>query len=572
MQSGWQLLNKQVPKNLMDLESLLLLNRKIKTAKDFFQPKRPDELTLSEVGLSLTSLHQFAARIKKAQAKQEKVVIFGDYDVDGISASAIMWQTLHTLGLNVVPFIPLRQKHGYGLSQKSLADLLALKPNLVITVDNGIVAHQPALLLHQAGVDLIITDHHQPKKVGANGSKKKRVSYPLAEIIIHSTKLCGASVAWMAMRQLVVELKSSFAVNQLLDLAGMATIADQVPLLGANRSFAYHGLRQLRQTKNIGLQALIKQAGVKKNASIDEMTVGFRLAPRINALGRLAHGLDALRLLCSTSVVKVIQRAQVLADTNSERQHLTSEAYAEALQLVKQNHLDKQKLIIVASENFHEGVIGLIAGRLVQEFSRPALVIALGDDGLAKGSARSLPGIHITELLRQVERELLEVGGHPMAAGFGLKIDRLEKFKTALLQLADQTIDETLLISQKSAEAILPFDLINPATVEAINRFAPFGMANPRPLFIFQNLKIVTLKTIGADQKHLKLILSGVKNKTQSSSNSQLIELLWWRAGEKINQFKIGQLVDVLGTMENNEWRGQTKVQLVATAVKLSKS
>ena len=610
----WKLKTEKVPQNLKELGEILLKNRRIKDKQVFFYPKHPEKISLDEIGISKQAIKILANRVKQAKEKQKKVIIFGDYDVDGISATAIMWQVLYAYGLNVAPFIPMRDKHGYGLSLRSLPDLLTLEPDLVITVDNGIVAYEAAEALAKEGVDLIITDHHQAEvensklkalnvdchsenlstekaeiknveesepdtwiqstnesarleslkpdrelaKQTSSGQTSKRSSLPTALAVVHTTQLCGASVAWMVARELADALSISINVGDLLDLAGMATIADQVPLLYANRSFAYHGLKQLKKTTNVGLRALMKQAGVKSLMDVDETTVGFRLAPRINALGRLAHGLDALRLLCSTSPTKAQSRAQTLGETNSARQTLTTDAYLEAQRLVKLESLQEQKVIIVASETFHEGVVGLIAGRLVEEFERPALAISLSDDGMAKGSARSLPGVHITNLLRQVREELVEVGGHPMAAGFGLKQGSLESFKIKLTKLANETIDESLLTTAKTADAILPSRLLSLETVDLLEKFRPFGMGNPEPLFVLKNMQIVAIKVIGNGQKHLKLLI-----KPKGSNSFQPLEALWWGARDRLGELEVGQTVDMLVKVEKNSWNGKEKLQVV---------
>ncbi len=582
--ASWKLKTEKVPQNPKELEEILLKNRQIKDRQVFFNPKHPKKISLDEVGISKQAIKTLVNRVKQAKEKQEKVVIFGDYDVDGISATAIMWQVLYAYGLNVTPFIPIRDKHGYGLSLRSLPDLLTLEPDLVITVDNGIVAYEAAEALAKEGVDLIITDHHQKeiknlklkiKNVERNKPDRefakqtsirrtsKRSSLPTALAVVHTTQLCGASVAWIAARELADALSVSINVGDLLDLAGMATIADQVPLLYANRSFAYHGLKQLKKTTNVGLRALMKQAGVKSLMDVDETTVGFRLAPRINALGRLAHGLDALRLLCSTSPTKAQSRAQTLGETNSARQTLTTDAYLEAQRLVKLESLQEQKVIIVVSETFHEGVVGLIAGRLVEEFKRPALAISLSNDGMAKGSARSLPGIHITNLLRQVREELVEVGGHPMAAGFGLKQENLESFKVKLTKLANETIDESLLTTAETADAILPSKLLSLETVDLLEKFRPFGIGNPEPLFVLRNMQVVAIKVIGNSQKHLKLLV-----KPPKVNGFQPLEALWWGAGDKVSYLEIGQRLSILAKIEKNSWNGRKRVQLVVKDVR----
>ncbi len=270
-------MSKVVPKTTKEVLELILRQRGVVDEVSFLHPSSPLELTPKAVGISEKPLSKAIKLIKKIGTAGGDICIVGDYDADGICATAIAWSVMHGLGYKVRPFIPSREKHGYGLNSKVLADVLTDgKPDLIITVDNGIVAHAPVTEAKALGIKVIVTDHHQPED-----------TLPNADAIVHTTKLCGATVSWMLMQALAPEL-----VAEQLDLAGIATIADQVPLAGANRQFAVHGVAALRASNRVGLQALFVQMG-SVQAEADSHNVGYGIAPRINAMGRLAHGMDA---------------------------------------------------------------------------------------------------------------------------------------------------------------------------------------------------------------------------------------------------------------------------------------
>lgn len=540
----WQYLSETIPETSEELEEILLTNRKVINAEAYFSPKHPRDITLSEVGIDETQMKRALNRIARARDTKEKVLIFGDYDADGICATAILWHSLKAADIISIPFIPRRDTHGYGITKKALDEIIEVaKPTLIITVDNGIVAHAPIAYAVEKGIDVILTDHHQPDK-----NESGELIYPKTLATIHTTQLCGSTVSWMLSRELAPEM-----AEKQLDLAALATIADQVPLHGANRSFAVHGLVSLQKTKRVGLKALTELTGIDL-AEITSTTVGYSLAPRINAMGRLAHGLDALRLLCTGSWESARKLARTLAETNVNRQDLTQDQFQIAITQVE---LQKEEAIIfVASDQFHEGVIGLIAGRLVEKYHKPALVMSL-NNGLAKGSARSLTGVNVVELLRLVRGDLLEVGGHPMAAGFGITEEKIEVVKNRLFTLAKETINQTLLVPQIVVDCRLPFGLVNIETAEALKKFEPFGAGNPEPLFSFDNLKVVGKQTMGKQQQHLKLLLC------DSEDEEQRCESVFWSKGSMLEKINVGQNVNLLGKIETNEWKGRTKIQLV---------
>ncbi|HEX7018259.1 MAG TPA: single-stranded-DNA-specific exonuclease RecJ [Patescibacteria group bacterium] len=555
----WHLLTDDIPHTLAELRSLLLTTRQITDEATFFAPRHPTDITLAEVGIDQEQMDLAIKRIDQARKSKEEMLVFGDYDADGISSTAILWQTLYALGCNVKPFIPHREKHGYGLSNRALDEILAKKkPALIVTVDNGIVAHEPAKRLQAAGVDVIITDHHLPE-----------ATLPHALAIIHSTKLCGATVAWMFARELAAALGEkvggkSASVNSALDLGGLATIADQVPLQGANRSFAYHGVRAIRMTKRVGLIELMKLAELTQN-SITVTDVNYGLAPRINAMGRLEHGLEALRLLCTSKLETAQRLASTLADTNVRRQDLTSEMVEQARQ--EADSWKDEHLIIVSADNYHDGVIGLIAGRLMEEYYKPAIVISVTGD-IAKASARSIPGVNIVELIREVKSDLLEVGGHPMAAGFGFESKKLQVVKSRLLALAKARIDAAKLEPKIDVEAVLPFELINEELADFLTQFEPFGQGNRMPIFGLRQARVLDAFTMGRDHTHLKLVISS----SEAQGRVKPIYTVGWRMGHLAQKLKAGMLIDIAGAVEINEYKGRRNVQLLIKDVVLAEN
>jgi single-stranded-DNA-specific exonuclease len=477
----------QLISSLPQLEELLMQRIPEADRSRFFSPPHPSELLTADHGLAADWLERARERIERAIAGQEKVLIFGDYDCDGITATAILWETLRERGLLAQPFLPHREKHGYGLSVKALEDVWQqFQPQLVITVDNGIVAHQAIAWLKEKQVDVIVTDHHE-----SSGS------LPPADVVLHSTKLCGATVSWM----LAHALAPDFAKAQ-LDLAAIGTIADQVPLTGANRSFAWHGLQALRRTQRPSLVALAEVAGLKL-AEASSTTVHFGLAPRINAMGRLYDALDALRALVSRHPERVRSLMQNLQTVNLERQELTKESL-ELVQRAIADHADES--IVVVTGDFHEGIIGLIASKLVDLTHKPSIAIAVGGP-LAKASCRSVAGCSIIDFLRGLDVPFLSLGGHTMAAGFSVSQEQLETAVQSIRSRAKTDIDRTVL--EPSLDVIGPIasGLLNRATPELVARFAPFGAGNAEPLFLLPQTKITGLKVVGRDGKHAQLKL-----------------------------------------------------------------
>lgn len=533
----WKLSNQKIIISQTELLQQLFKNRELQDTQDFLTPQAPAEISISSLNIDEQQLKKAVKRIQVAIKNKEKVLIYGDYDADGITATSLVWLTLNHLGLATQPFIPDRLKHGYGMSLAALEEIQqTYQPALIITVDNGIVAHQELEWLKQHQIDVIVTDHHQPST--------KKLS---ATAIVHTTSISGAGVAWMLMR----ELDQAYA-SQLLDLVAISTIADQMPLLLANRSFVYYGIEQLRHNTRPGLKALFQTANINCD-EINADTIGFMIAPRINAAGRIAQGLTAARLLCTRKLSAAIALAENLEQLNQDRQDLTLDQYKIALQQVEQQ--SQQKLLIVTSDKFHEGVIGLLSGKLTEKFYQPSIAIST-ENKVVKASARSVKGVNITDLIRQVEAELLSVGGHELAAGFSTSKEKLPTVIQKLQELANQSIAPELLEPSLQIDALVAEALLNLKTCKLFSQLEPFGIANPQPILAIKNMIVKDAFSMGKDKQHLKLVLA-VKE-----DDYQTVNAVGWNLGYLTSKLKLHTHIDLAFNLELNQWQGKESVQL----------
>ena len=544
---------------------LVLENRGIKSSgqkEEFLSPVKPEKLTPKMVGMDEVEIKKAVKRIEKAIKDKELIIVYGDYDADGITGTAVLWETLYNLGAKALPFIPHRKKHGYGLSVEGVNELIqedrpsgklkgggSQKPGLIITVDNGIVAHDAADYVKEQGIDLIITDHHvMPKKL------------PEALAIVHTTELSGSGVAFVMAREVSKKLQvTGYKLQDMLELAAIGTIADMVALKGANRSIAKFGLEAIRKTRRPGLVALLEQSAIKQE-DVDTYHINFVIAPRINAMGRLEHGLDSLRLLCTKDLKKAKDLAALVGDTNQTRQDLTQELVDLALGLVGKD--PKDKLLIVEHEEFHEGVIGLVAGKLVETYYRPAIVIGRGEK-VSKASARSVTGVNIIELIRSKETWLVNAGGHPMAAGFTVENEKLDQFKEELMKEAEDRIEAGLLERSLEIDAQIELSDISWELFNDLRQLEPFGMANARPVFAMKNVEPLEIMKIGQEGKHLKLIFPfnpRVGTPETPGLGQTVLPALWFGWGSMAD--KLSGNISLAFSIDENTWNGRTELQL----------
>lgn len=552
--------------------NLLFKNRGIKTKEqkeEFINPKKPVDIPLRQVGLKKGEIIKAVRRIEKARKSKEKVVVYGDYDADGICATAILWECLYSLGVDVLPYIPERFSEGYGLNVGSVEKLKTKYPKLklIITVDNGIVAYQGVEAAKRLGIDVIITDHHLPHpeaprqlrgKVNSPRNKRKN-KLPQAHSIIHTTKTGGAGIAWFLSREIKKQLTHHlpYGFNETLALAAIGTIADQIPLLSINRSLVKFGLEQLRKTKRPGLLELYKEAAIEAE-KIGTYEVGFVIAPRLNAMGRLEHAIDSLRLLCTRDKKRSKQLALSVGKINKKRQKIVDEVVLHAKKSAQSR--DWLGVIVVSHASYHEGVIGLAASRLVEEYWRPAIVLSKGSK-VSKASARSISGFNIIDAIRELDDLLIEAGGHPMAAGFSIETKKIEQFIESLEEKSSQRLTGDLLVRKLPIDLELDFGLINWDLVGKLKLFEPTGMGNSRPTFAAYGVSLVDLKPVGFENKHLKLKLA---------KKGQVFDAIAFGFGNLYRDLLVGGEIDLVFGVEENVWNGKKTIQLKVKDIKKS--
>lgn len=523
-----------------DIVRILLENRGLKTKRqqdEFLNPAKSLNIPLSEYGVEQNALEKIFKRLKSALDKKEKAVIFGDYDADGVCATAILWETLFSLGFDVLPYIPERFREGYGLKSGSFTILKEKYPDLklVITVDNGVVAYEGIEEADKLGIDVIVVDHHLV------GDKENK-----AYAVFHSTLICGSALSWVLSRELVKEFKSKKVnIDNMLELAAIGTVADQMTLLGVNRSIVRDGLVQLNQTKRKGLISLFLKSGMNPK-KIGVYEIGFMIAPRINAMGRLSHAIDSLRLICTRDSQKAEELSNLLDSTNLERQRIVNDVIKEIMSLPE----DKINSVLVIKGDYHEGIIGLASGRITEKFYRPSIVFSVGET-ISKASARSISGFNIIEVIKKTGL-ILEGGGHTMAAGFSIETQKIEEFSRAINDISKELLTEDLLENKLKIDLMLDFSKIDNKLVNDLKQFEPIGPGNYSPMFATEKVKVLQIKGVGADGKHLKLKLQ--------KDNKTFDAIAFGFGG--VHQIESGAHLGVAYSLEENTWNGNSSIQL----------
>jgi len=542
--------------SLDEIVSTLIQNRGIKDAdRDEFLHPKLENITSRSVDISQRDLKKMLIRLEKALQEKEMIIIYGDYDVDGITGTAIFWEVLITLGFTVMPYIPHRLDEGYGLSEKGIDNLLNKYPEtkLIITVDNGIVANGAVDYAKSKGLEVIITDHHL-----SDVNDKK----PAALAIVHTVKLCGAGLVWLIAQDIKDKFSQVSGIGEdvHLELAALGTVADLVPLTDANRAIVHHGLKKLSQTSRRGLQELYTNAAIGRDP-LNTYEAGHLIAPRLNAAGRLVSAMDSLRLLCTKDKNRAILLAQKLEGINKDRQRIMQDAVMRASKDVGQRAILK-KLLVVVSESYEEGIIGLVAGRIVEEYHRPTIVITKGEI-VSKGSVRSISGFNIIEFLRSQKNLFINVGGHPMAAGFTIQTEKINDLREILEGLAENLITDESLQKKLKIDLELPFNDISDELFARIDELAPFGMGNFEPTFLSKQVLVRQKRMLGKEGKHLRLVLQG-------GELGKVIEAVAFGMGDRVEEIKEEGYVDIVYTVGMNEWNGNRRLQVKIRDFKLS--
>ena len=550
---NWNILNKASSEKIEEIVKILLKNRGLKTEKEvseFLNPKNPADFTAKDLGIDEKEVKKAVGRIKKAIKNNEGIIVYGDYDADGICATAILWETLYELSgksKNILPYIPERVSEGYGLNCESISKIKDQRSNLglIITVDHGITAAEKIKHASELGVDVIVCDHHQ---VG----KEK----PKCTAVIHTEKICAAAISWFLSKEIIKNFPNcQLLIANYLDLVAIATIADLEPLVGINRSFVKFGLESLRKTTRCGLLAIFEEAGLKKE-EIDTYHVGYIIGPRLNAMGRMEHALESLRLLCTNSCDKAKDLAEKLGLTNKERQLLTEETTRHAIESSKFK-VQSSKLIFIEHESYNQGIIGLVAGKLVEEFYLPSIVVSKGEI-YSKASARSISGFNIIEAIRAQSDLLVDAGGHPMAAGFTVETIKLEILRQRLTTFADAQIQPELLEKNLRIDLELPFSVLTLQLWEEIQQMSPFGLGNPEPVFMSKAI-VADWRTVGSEGKHLKLTLRG---QMAENERENVFSAIGFGMGKLASELKVDQEAEIAYNLSLNEWNNKKHLEL----------
>lgn len=541
----WIYRSSQIPENLEQLLNIICHNRN-------YNIEQVHSLTPWSSRLELPNLESAVLQVREAINQNQKIIVFGDYDVDGLCATTILWETLHELGADAIPYIPHREKEGYGLSRTALNHVIeTYHPDLIITVDNGISAASEIDYAISQGIEIIVTDHHAlPQNLPQT-------------TIIHDHHVCGAFVAW----KLACALKNTPGTHlvpgniadidpklrEKLGLVALGTICDIIPLTPENKSAVKHGLVELRHTSRPGIRALCEIANISQS-QISTYHLGFTLGPRLNAQGRLDSAMNALRLLCTTNSTRAYQLAASINNLNTQRQDLTKELATQAEQLAQASTAN---LLFVGHQSWNPGVIGLIASHLVKTYYKPAIVWGASEDHpqALKASARSIEGFNIIEAIRKYQHLLLHHGGHPMAAGFSVQQTMLSEFRQQIITYAQDQLSADLLIPKLYIDTLLPPHLINLDTYQALTQLSPFGTAFPEPIFGIEKISYSDKKIVG--QKHLKLTLQ---------TPTQELEAIGFGLAERYTSLK-NQLY-IAFHLDQNTWNNQASVQMKLVDIK----
>lgn len=551
----------------------MLLNRGITGAdagRDFLDPT----LKLLYEPELIPGIAPAAERIARAIRDRERIVIYGDYDVDGITATAILWHAIRRLGGDCDYYVPHRIDEGYGLNSAAIDQLCRKGARLIVTVDCGVTAIEPCALAAERGVDVIVTDHHEFKFNGCcpDGQPPDPL-LPSAVAIVHprlpqanpypNPHLCGAGVAFKLAWAVGKSVSGRARVNEdfraflleALAMAALGTIADVVPLVGENRVLARFGLGSVKQTAMTGLRALIDSANLT-GEKIDSYHVGFLLAPRLNAAGRMGHAALAVELLTHADASRAAEIATYLESQNRARQQTERQILAEALAQASELKLDgdDQAALVLGAAGWHAGVIGIVASRVVDRFHKPAIMVALGAEGVGQGSGRSISGFHLARALEACDATLEAHGGHEMAAGLKVRAERFEDFRAAFLAHAKRELTTELLTPRLSLEAEAGLSDITESLATDVKRLGPFGQGNRPPVLCLRDVELAgPPRPVGKDAQHLQLYLR---------QEGAYLRAIAFRAADLLDQLKPGTRLHLAVEPSINEWNGRRSVEL----------
>jgi len=575
MNKIWKL-NKKAPKEFFEkfpehskLTLQLLWDRNLRNQKvidEFFNPDYDQDL---HDPFLLKDVNLLIKRVDRAAERKEKVVVFADYDADGICGGVILTEILKSVGIEPDIYIPDRNKEGYGLNLRAIEEIAEKGVTLILTIDCGITDVEEVKLANKLGIDVIIVDHHEipkklPQALAIIDPKQKGDKYPFKN-------LAATGVAFKVLQAFFRTKKIPVQKEKwLLDLVAIATVTDSMLLLGENRTLVRYGLIVLSQTKRIGLRELMKIARVKPvfnpqtlETNLNTYTLGFILGPRLNAASRIDHGTTAYKLLTATSEENAREVSLKLEQKNQERQRTTERILKEARNRVL-NYSQKRKIIFEGDETWIAGIVGLVAQKLTDEFFLPCFIYQkLKDSSI--GSARGVPGFNVVKALTACKKFLTEFGGHYGAAGFRILNKNLKDFHQAMEKYSSRELDIEEITPYLYIDTDIDINELNWVTFEQLEKMAPFGEGNPAPLFLLRGVKITEMKSVGNNDCHLKLSLE-----KETGKGTKRLKAIGFGLASFCDKIKLGERVDIVFEMIANEWNGTRELQLKIVDLKKS--
>lgn len=550
--------------NITPILAQILVNRQVETesaVRSFLTPKLTDLIAPE----SMPGIEQAARRIRKAIADGEKIAIYGDYDVDGITSVAILWHLLKMLNIEVEYYIPHRIDEGYGLNIEAITQLAESGVKLLITVDCGITAFNEIKLAAEMGMEVIVTDHH---KIADRLPPASIIAHPMLDPAYGNPNASGALVAFKLAWAICNQMRGADPISQPLrdyllsatTLAAMGTIADVVDLRGENRIIAGYGLRAVSDPKIHGLKALLESAQLE-NAEPNSYDVAFRLAPMLNAAGRMGHARLAVELLTTDNALRAYQIAQYLKDQNRQRQKCQREIFQQAKQRIIQDNLHHpdRKTIVLADATWHSGVIGIVASRIIDEFSRPTIMLTI-NNGKAQGSGRSVEGFNLYDGLAACADHLISFGGHEMAAGLRIETEKIEMFASAFEEYARSLEPTGLVHGAIDIDAEACIGHFTDRVMRELKLLEPFGQGNPRPVFASCGVRrIAPPRRVGAKSEHLQIAVTDGKDS---------VRCIGFDMGHLEKKIIEADSFDIVYEPQYNTFNGNTTLQLVLTDIR----
>lgn len=538
----------------------ILLNRSIpeEDIKSYFAKSMKDVINPME----MKDMDKAVERVLSALEKNEPIVVYGDYDVDGITSVSLLYDFLRSLGANVEYYIPERSGEGYGINIRAVNKMIKKGIKLLISVDCGITALGETSFAKLQGMDVIITDHHTCKEripedaEAVLDPKREDDEYPF-------DSLCGCGVAFKLALAITMALGKSTkeCFDKYIDIVALGTIADVVPLMDENRIFVDRGLKVLQNPTRPGIRALLDVAGAK--TPVTASTVGFALAPRLNASGRLASATIGVELLLTQDYDEAVKIADELDKSNRQRQSAEQDIFEEALDMIaKDVNFEKKKVIVLSSPSWHQGIIGIVASRLNERYYKPCILISDDGTGNGKGSGRSIPDFNLFDALTACEDTLTGFGGHSVAAGLNINIADIPRFSDAINKYADKTMSADNLIPKLQIDCPISGEHLTIDFARLLEKLEPFGMCNEKPIFSADNLEIAFVNAVGVDNKHLRI---------RFNANGVYINAIGFSMGAMAQVLHSGMKVSAAFALDINYYQGNESVQLILKDIKLAR-